>query len=386
MQVAIVDMLQAFEALRERWNALAEAATHASIFSTWMWQWYWWRHYGGAHALRILVVEDAGELVGLVPLYIQRVSPFPGLPVGMLRFMGTGGDTSPDDLDALIRPGYEAQVAPLLAHHLVHKLGGWDIAHVTDMHADSEFRAALRTAFGQARLEMEESVSARIAYASLPQTWDEYLAAMHRDRRYTVRNTRRKFEGQPGARFFLWDDAATMDAAVDRLIALHHLRWQRKGEEHAFSSPEYMHFHRDVIRACHQQGHLRMYCMEADGAVMAMYYCYRFRDAVYYFQGGFDQHYERLRPGLCLMGYAIEHAITEGNRVFDMLRGDYDYKRQWAKETRETHQVLAYQCTARALAFRMRYSHMPRIKRGIKQAVSSVRAVARRRTAETVEV
>jgi CelD/BcsL family acetyltransferase involved in cellulose biosynthesis len=82
---------------------------------------------------------------------------------------------------------------------------------------------------------------------------------------------------------------------------------------------------------------------------------------------------ERLRPGLCLMGYAIEHAIGEGHAQFDMLRGEYAYKRQWARQTRETHELIGYRGNPRALAYRARFSFLPRFKGRIKQAVSGWR-------------
>lgn len=376
MDITLLDSPQEFNGLRERWNALSASAAHASIFTTWSWQRLWWRHYGAGNMLRIVMVEDAGLLVGLAPLYVQRVPLLPGIRAAMLRFVGTGGDTAPDYLDPLIRRGYEERVASVLARHLVRELGGWDVARISDLHADSEFRPALLAALQEARVDCDEEISARISYLSLPQTWDDYLGALSRERRYTVRNTRRKFEVLPGARFFLWDDAATMDAAVDRLIELHHSRWEQKGEAHAFSSPAYVGFHRDVIHASREQNQLRIYCLEVEGTVIAMYYFYRFRDTVYYFQGGFEPRYERLRPGLCLMGYAIEHAIREGNREFDMLRGEYEYKRQWAKQTRATHQVVAYRRNPRALAYRLRNSYLPGIKRRIKCVLASLRGAA----------
>jgi CelD/BcsL family acetyltransferase involved in cellulose biosynthesis len=378
MDVTVADSPRQFEALREPWTRLAETATQASIFTTWPWQWLWWRHYGAGQALRIVVVKDGNDVVAIAPFYVQAAASFPGARTEVLRFIGTGGDTAPDYLDALIRPGDEARVAPALAQFLVDSLDGWDVARITDMPAESPLRSALSRVLSRARLGWEAGVSARISYINLPPTFEEYLGTLGRDRRYTVRNTRRKAEQQPGARFFLWDDAATIDRAVARLAELHHLRWEQKGEAHAFSSPAYVGFHRDVMQACRERDWLRLYCLEVQGAVVAMYYFYRFRGTAYYFQGGFDPQFERLRPGLCLMGYAIEQAIREGDRVVDMLRGEYEFKRQWAKETRETHQLVAYRSNPRALAFRWRHSVVPRVKGRIKRALAARAAVGGR--------
>jgi CelD/BcsL family acetyltransferase involved in cellulose biosynthesis len=66
------------------------------------------------------------------------------------------------------------------------------------------------------------------------------------------------------------------------------------------------------------------------------------------------------------MGYAIEHAIGERDSVFDMLRGEYEYKTQWAPERRQTHFCQAYRTSFPALAFRVRTEWLPALKRRFK--------------------
>lgn len=361
VNISIVTGREDFEALRPAWSALLGRARIASVFLSWEWLYPWWRHYGAGHALRVLVAREGETVVGILPVYVQTARLMRLLPVRMLRFLGTGGDTSPDDLDALLDPEHATEAARALAAHVAKEAQAWDVLLLTDMAEDSEFRHALRDALGPRAAS--ESVSARIAYLQLPASWDAYLEAQHRDRRYTLRQTRRRIGSQPAARFFVWDDAGQLDAAIDRLVALHHARWQGRADQHAFDSPAYAGFHREVMHACQANGWLRLYCLEIGGEVVAMYYCYRFRERVFYFQGGFDPRLSKLRPGLVLMGYAIEHAIGEGNRVFDMLRGEYEYKTQWAKDRRQTYQCQAYRSNLAALAYRLRREWLPALKR-----------------------
>lgn len=362
LQVSVVRDLDGFAALRPAWQGLLERARIASVFLSWEWLHAWWRHYGEGHALRLLVARAGEQVVGILPVYLERSRVLRIVPVRTLRFVGTGGDTSPDDLDALLDPAHEDTAARALAEYALRRLGGWDVLLLTDMAKDSAFRLALARCTRRA----SAGVSARISYLVLPPSWEAYLEAQHRDRRYTLRQTRRRIEAQPGARLFLWDDPARLDEAVERLAQLHRLRWQERDEGHAFSTPQYVAFHREVMHACQARDWLRLYCLEIGGAIVAMYYFYRFRDGVYYFQGGFDPAFARLRPGLVLMGYAIQHAIEEGNRVFDMLRGEYDYKTQWAKERRETYFHKAYRASPAAFAFRLRRDWLPGLKRWLR--------------------
>jgi CelD/BcsL family acetyltransferase involved in cellulose biosynthesis len=364
----VIDSLESLEGLRAAWETLLPKATHASIFMTWEWQCTWWRHYGAGRPLRVIVAEDANGVCAIVPLYVQPQPFAPGLKAAVLRFVGTGADTSPDDLDPLIDSAHAGALAERLAAFVLEELPGWDVLHLTDLHATSSFRMALEQKLANAkRWRVRTGVSARISYLRLPATWDEYLQTLSRDRRGTVRRTRRKVESESGAKFFVWQDGPGLDAAIDRLVVLHRQRWTDKGEAHAFSTSAYVNFHRAVMHACFAQDRLRLYCLEVEGAIIAMYYCYRFENQVFYFQGGFDPAFERLRPGLCLMGYAIEQSIAEGNKIFDMLRGEYDYKRQWAKETRETYFVSAYASGFKIFLYQLKRERWPQWKQVIKK-------------------
>src|SRR5204862_124827 len=140
---------------------------------------------------------------------------------------------------------------------------------------------------------------------------------------------RRKLEREHRTRFFLWGselgtrdvaDVADIGAGIDRLAELHRLRFQGRAEGHSFSSPEYLAFHRDLAARYHRAGRLRLYGLEVDGVVVAMLYCFRDRDRIYYFQGGFDPAYARWSVGQLLVCHAIERSVAEGARRFDFLK------------------------------------------------------------------
>ena len=201
----------------------------------------------------------------------------------------------------------------------------------------------------------------------LPSSWDDWLASLHRDRRYRVRSIRKKLVAtHPDARFFVWDDAATLDAGVDRLAYLHRKRWTASGESHGFSSPEYIEFHHAVMAACLARDRLRLYCLEIGGKIVAMFYFYRFRDSVYLMQSGFDPDHADLKPGQVLLGYIIEHAIGEGHAVLDFLRGEHRYKDELATGKRETVFVHALRMRPGAFVYHLRRNWLPALKRRFK--------------------
>lgn len=370
MKATLFETEEEFASLREAWDSLQQTAKDTSVFATWEWQYLWWKTYGKGRPLKIVVAQEGGKPVGILPLYVQPQRLFKGMEARLLRFVGTGGDTFPDDLGPVLGGGREAAVSRLLSEFLLSSVRGWDVLMLTDMHSQSPFAEALEGASSHRRLARARGISAQIPYLELPPTWDAYLESLHRDRRWRIRSSRKKLESQFTTRFFVWEDPKTLDGAVDRLVELHQSRWQAAGQSHSFASAEYIAFHRSVMRACLERGWLRLYCLEADGQLIAMYYFYRFRNQVFLMQGGFDPAFAKHKPGHVLMGFALEHAIGEGNTVFDFLRGEHRYKEEMATGNRETVALTVYRRTTGALAYRARREHVPAAKAAVKRALT----------------
>jgi CelD/BcsL family acetyltransferase involved in cellulose biosynthesis len=367
MQVRVIDSAEGFLEIRSAWDALLEATEAASVFMSWEWNHSWWKHYGRSHGLRIVTVWEHGQLKAVLPLYLQKSKLFRFWELTCVRLIGTGGDTSPDYLGPIQEPASATRTSQVLANHLFDELREWHVLRLSDLDRNSGFYRELERQCEHRSLPHATTVAARIVYVELPATWNDYLAGVHRYRRNTIRRTRRKIEEQFQGRFHVITDEDQLDDVLASLIRLHHRRWQGNANGHAFSTPEYVGFHSDAIRACARRGWVRFYCLEAEGKRIAVFYCYRFRNRIFYFQAGFDPDYERLRPGLVLIGYALEQAIQEGNTVFDFLRGEHAYKTQWGKSLCETHTLVAYRAGLRAAMCRLRDQRLPEAKRRLKR-------------------
>jgi CelD/BcsL family acetyltransferase involved in cellulose biosynthesis len=383
VRVRVVTSAQELAALAGDWERLQRDATAGSVFSSFDWQHLWWKSYGGDQPLRLLVASADGgaagsTVVGLLPLYIHTV-PMLRFPVRLLRFVGTGGDTFPDDLGPLIEAGREAEIARAFADAIM-ALPGWDVLLLTDLDPAGAFTAAMQSVARAGQLRCLAGRGERIAYLDLPPTWDAWLKSLSGDRRYRVRNIRKKLNAAHPTRFFVWDDPATLDQGIDRLIHLHHKRWKNVGQTHAFSSPQYIGFHRAVMAACLARDRLRLYCLELSGEVVAMYYFYKFGDRVYLMQSGFDPDFSSVKPGQVLLGYIVEHAIGEGHKVLDFLKGDHRYKDELATGERETVYLTAFRGSAGAWVYRARRRYLPALKAYLKpyveKAIRRVRPAA----------
>lgn len=358
LRVEVVDSEPGFAALGPSWEAVQQDAETTSIFASFDWQYLWWKSYGRGRPLRLLKVTEGARIVGLLALYVDRQGMMKW-PVRQLRFVGCGGDTAPDDLGPVMVARRQHEIARALARAIL-ELPDWDVLLLSDMSPQCAFAKAIQEAAGRGLLHCRSGRSERIVYIDLPATHDAWLASLSSNRRYQMRKARKRLYQAHPARFFVWNDASTLDEAVERLAQLHRKRWSRLGEvSHGFRSPEYLAFHKAVMKACLLRDRLRLYCLEVKGEVVAMSYFYRFRDVVYLMQGGFDPDLVDLKPGQVLLGHIIEHAIGEKQRMLDFLRGEHRYKDELATGERETRYLIAVRPRAGGVVFATRRWVLP---------------------------
>lgn len=343
LQVNVVDDDDGFDALRDDWLALEQSVPDNSVFMSWDAQRLWWKHYGKGRKLCIVVARHKTRVVGLLPLYFERQRKAGGIiSIRMLRQLGIGGDTAPDDLDALLLPELAVETASSLTEHLAASTRGWDMLDLSDLPASSPLIPALTERLPKAGLRVQCRAARPIVYGELPRSFEKYCEGLSRNRREVMRRKRRKFEAQAGARFAVIDTAAGVDMAFDELVRLHLLRWSGRTARPAFSSEEFRRYHREWMHALLTQGRLRLLALEIEGRFIAMLYCMQYKERLSFFQTGFDPDYSSLSPGDVLMGYAIELAISDGCKVFDMLKGDHEYKRHFFQQDRRNLEIRAF--------------------------------------------
>lgn len=342
-----------FDALREGWDELERACLSRSLFMSWRWQRLWWKHYGAGRQLRILIARDGKRLVGVLPMYLQSSRRGP-LRLMRLRTIGSGGDTAPDDLDALLHPDHADRVAHEFTRLLLEQRAEWDTVSCPDLDPGAPFTRAFISAAEQSpRVFLRKSARA-IVCGPLPGKWDEYVHELGAHRRKSLRRKLRKFEADGGT--VVWHQGVQeVDAAFDRLAHLHRMRWAGRTAEHAFSSEEYLAFHRELMHMLDDEGALRLLELRVQGQAIAMRYGYRWGDTFYDLQSGFDPAFADYSPGELCISHCIERAIAEGCAAFDMLRGDYEHKRAFFKTERISIELQVYRGLLLGLAARAKY-------------------------------
>ena len=319
----VVTTLEELEHLSPAWEALL---TDGQFFCGPAWVLTWMRHEGARPCVPV-AEDDAGNLIGLLPLVWAS---------GRV-LIGCGDGMGADHVDVVAAPGRADDVArgvlPALADVAWRRIS---VRHVAE-------DAALRRALRDRRLSVPygERYATRAPYVRPGDDWQAFLKRRMRSRtRKTLgRKTRRFFERE-GAQVRRVRDPEGATAALDQILALHARRFAEQGIATSFEGASVRAFHVALTRRLAEEGRLLMLFLEAEGETAAALYTFVQGGRLYYFQTALDPEYAHGSPGLVLQAALIEHdVIGAGLGECDFLDGEESYKFSWSTGIRRLYDV-----------------------------------------------
>lgn len=329
MHVEAITDRRGLDRLRPEWNGLLERTQAPSVFLTWEWVSTWWSVYGPGTELYVLAVRDeAGQLIAIAPLQRQPQRGRVGDARVRVRFIGDGGDVTPEYLNVITRPGAEEAAAGALVGHLCRDEGVGAI-ELRPMPERSPMPQALRAAFGSQSGLVDCAHDATCPVLDLPGTPEAFLSGQSRNYRKKIGEYQRRAARDLRVTLRRARTADEVREDMRELARLHRLRWNDLSG--SFRSPQYVAFHQGLALDFLDRGWLRLFSLESDGRRLAMVYCFAYAGRYSFYQSGRDPEFARHRVGLVLMHQVIQEAIAEGATVFDFLRGEEEYKFHWAR-------------------------------------------------------
>ena len=276
----------------------------------------WWLDHAASGDPTVLCCFDGDALVGGAAFETSSVGAGP-LALDLVRSLGQG-PLAPDHLDVVSEPGRGAVVTREVLAWL-HRPGS-RVVDLDGLAADGRLGRALGG-------DVIETTAA--PFAELGDDLAAYLAGRPGRVRSTLKRTAKRLEREGvthrGA------DPADIDAALERLAALHDGRW---ADESDFLTG-WGQLAR-AARAGAQLGDVAVHeLVTADGVVIASELDLRVGGRVAFYQAGRLTDHEWRGSGSVLRSKILEQAIAEGATEYDLLRGDEPYKAEWSTGHRE---------------------------------------------------
>lgn len=325
--------------LAAAWQPLVDPTHPGAAFRSWAWSSAWWNQFSLGREAHVLVAREAGEVVGLLPLYAEP-SPLGGRRLALFG----DGIVGSDYLGALARPADAARVAAAFAEYCA--TAQYDQICLDGLLDDDPLLRALAVALPPERAVVEPRYLC--PHVSLDGDFETYLAELPDGTGPQWHRRRRWLEKRPG---FALDELRAPDEiarGLDALFDLHHKRWARDGGSDAIDGPEVEAFHRRAAHALAELGWARLYLLTVEDAPRAALYGFRHGDRFAFYQAGYDPDWSQRSVGTVLLGHCVRRAFDEGAREFDFLRGSEPYKLKWANGERHTVRLRAHDGSLRA--------------------------------------
>jgi CelD/BcsL family acetyltransferase involved in cellulose biosynthesis len=308
--------------LRDSWDRLLKRNSTSSIFQTPEWLAAWWHAFGKNKKLVALVFEDQGTLVGIAPLYIERISLL-GFALWRLRLVGAGSGDS-DALDFITAPGFEQHCAEAFIAWLVQE-AKWDVCSLETLPEHSLVGRHLSQHAQASGWRIESTLTPNFVI-DLPPTWPQYLSTLESSFRPLLTRYPKRLQSRFNVQVARSERAEDLPGQLEVLFKLHQMRWTGRGEPGAFAGAERRDFYLHMSAAFLQRGWLEFWLMTLDGETVGAQFCFRYNDTVSLLQEGFHPKYTGEKIGYALRAHALEEIIKTGAHRYDFLGGSDAYK------------------------------------------------------------
>jgi CelD/BcsL family acetyltransferase involved in cellulose biosynthesis len=347
------------------WQSLLAQTRGASFFQSLPWLQSYWKHFGQGQKLRLLLVRNAAETIGIVPLAVEAEATRAGTVRTLTyplhdwsTFYGPLGANASGTLAAAMR-------------HIAGTRRDWDLLDLRWVDKPAVDRGRTPMALLAAGLAYREHVWKETALVDLSGTWEEYLATRSLKFRGNVRRLERRFLELKGASYERYrplgsasgDDDPRWDL-YDACLDLAERSWQGSSKDGTtLSHPKVRDFLRETHVLAAKAGALDMNLLRHGRRPVAFGYGYHYQGCVTGLRMGYDPNHAKLGLGQVITAFTLRDSFERGDVLFDLGPGSFETKLPWltrvAASYRYTHYPLG---SLRAQALRLKHWLVPQTR------------------------
>jgi len=323
----VYESFDGLESSRGEWDQ-AVLDLGGTIYMTYDWARTWWRFYGAGRQLRIYQFRREGRLIGILPLYLDRIG-FPGIGLTVARLVGAS--IPPKVFDPPIGGAFAEEIWTLVVEKLFRD-EGCDVLSFGPVAAEYPATAGLAPACARmSKWVCEPQIVSRevqtIYY--LPKTYDEYFASLDSKERKTRRKKLRELEAVHAVRTEVLDAPEQVGGEFEEFVLQHTTQWQSEGRPgHFHAWPNALDYNRALVETLGKLGRVRFYKLYGGDTVITRQYTYVLGNTLYAElpARAFGEQWDRHSLGCTSQIKLLEDAIRGGVTRMDSGLGHYEYK------------------------------------------------------------
>lgn len=327
---------EALESLEAAWDGLLSKSETRVAEMSHGWHVAYWRHLAARSELFLLVVRDAGEIVGIAPLKRVTVRAL-GVPVRHLQLIAA--DQS-NYQDFLIRPRQEEVLASVVRYLLEHRRE-WDVLSLSHLPADSATARFFLEAPSRLAGSIACSVAARLSciFLEVKETWEQFAARTARTRS-RITSRRRKLQKHGSLSWSHCSSEAEYESRLAQFVDLHRRRWRDTDTPSQFNDDRYVRFYQEAGRRLLPRKQIDLFMLEVgstpvSGLLTLRYDARRVQQLTAYDP---DPQYAPASPSLVMHELFVKELFDHRACVFDFGHY-YPYKEAWADSYTSTVDV-----------------------------------------------
>jgi len=352
MKLEIIRDEAGFLALEPEWDTLlAKTSTH-SPFQAWDYVLLWWEECRESFQLCIGVVRDhEGKLQGIAPFVIGPGSDKSRRHLKHLGFLNGKGPLQGERLDLMVSLGSESSVIPMLLTVISESRKLWDVVRLNKIPTESMSYSYLLSELRWAGSGTSVLNLTECRWSKLPDTWNEFAMRQSGNWRRKLRKRWEQVSEGKNLRRVLAGNEVPIAEAIERFFELHAMIYPVGVS--SFLRDESQRVHRKIMAKWILDGRASLPMIELDGQLVAGIYCLQSKNEVLQYQLGRDPQFTRFGLGHLAMQWSIESAISAGAKIYDLLPGDYRYKREWCDRMRLVSDIECFnRLSLRGILFR----------------------------------
>jgi CelD/BcsL family acetyltransferase involved in cellulose biosynthesis len=316
--------------IKNQWQALEQDAT-TSIFTSWDWLDTWWKHYGQEKSLHILLVEIDNNLEFILPFQVTRQYILGIVPIAHWYNLGSKSSAGCDYLGGIFSPSLELSTQELEKIFVAVRQKRNCLA-ILHLHEIGEFAFPQKDELNQLIQNYRHIIQKEPTYcptSHLPDSWDDFLNSLSRNFRSQIRRDIKKFESSNELTISVHKSPEEIQGKVTELKRLNTQRITQLGKTSSFKSKHLTTFLDEATKRLASQQHCTFYQLHHNKKSIAIILLINDNHTQYYYLGGFDEEYKKYSPINLLFVYAIQDAIANGYKEFNLLKGKEPYKYRW---------------------------------------------------------
>ncbi len=344
--------------LRDEWLEL-ESRSDPTVFLSWQWLGHWLHVYEPRAS--VLRIRDGDRLIGL-GLLVESTERRHGLLKSRCLRLHQTGHRLLDQIwieynGFLAECGRETEVVQLGLQYLCSRMRDWDEFIVGAIDADEADQYARIT--GLHKHVRWEAPCFGVDLNALRRSGDSYLAKLSRNTRYQINLCHRLYKARGEVRLERPDSIEEALALFDRIGPRHIERWGTGLDQSGFANPDFVRFHRELIREEWPDGGVDLVSLKVGDQEVASFYNLIYKKVVYFYLGGLEvEDDNRLKPGLLGHSLCIEDYRHHGFRYYDFMGGAERYKENLGAFHRQLVQV-----SLQRPRFKLKLEHAMRMAR-----------------------